>query len=60
MVPDHVDLDYLRSKIAEYRRHAQALAANKSSARLLEIARQYELRLHELESRRPAPGRGRK
>jgi hypothetical protein len=60
MVPDHVDLDYLRSKIAEYRRHAQALAAGKGAARLIEIARQYELRLNELESRRMPPPRIRK
>lgn len=53
MIPDPVDLDYLRSKIAEYRRHAQALATSKLSERLLEIARQYETRLHELEARRP-------
>ena len=52
MVPDHVDLDYLRSKIAEYRRHAQALAASKGAVCLLEIARQYELRPNELEFRR--------
>lgn len=58
MVPDRLDLDYLRGKVAEYRRHARALAAGKQSTRLLEIARQYETRLNELEARQPKPRRG--
>jgi N-methylhydantoinase A/oxoprolinase/acetone carboxylase beta subunit len=57
MMPDRVDLDYLRGKIAEYRRHAQALATTRGSERLLEIARQYETRLHELEARQPSSSR---
>lgn len=60
MTPDSVDLDYLRGKIAEYRRHAQALAASRHSARLLEIAKQYETRLQELEARQTPPRRPRK
>jgi len=52
MLPDHTDLDYLRGKIAEYRRHARALSTNKLSERLLELARQYETRLNALEAQR--------
>jgi hypothetical protein len=60
MTPDDVDLDYLRGKVAEYRRHAQALPATKLSERLLEIARQYETRLHALEGRHSPSRRARK
>lgn len=57
MTPDRVALDYLRSKAAEYRRHAQSLAAGRLSEHLLEVARLYETRLHELEASLPAPRR---
>lgn len=60
MTPDDVDLDYLRGKVAEYRRHARALPATAQSARLLEIARQYETRLHALEEQQSLPRRARK
>ncbi|HEX2117525.1 MAG TPA: hypothetical protein VHM01_24250 [Alphaproteobacteria bacterium] len=57
MAPDRVDLDYLRGKAAEYRRHAEALASRKLSAHLLELARRYEARLRDLESRQSLPRR---
>jgi hypothetical protein len=57
MAPDRVDLDYLRGKAAEYRRHAEALASCKLSAPLLELARRYEARLRDLESRQFLPRR---
>jgi hypothetical protein len=55
MTPDHADLEYLRGKAAEYRRHAEALASRKLSATLLELAKRYEARIRDLEARRPVP-----
>lgn len=57
MTPDRAALDFLQSKAAEYRRHAQSLTAGKLSDHLLEVARLYETRLHELEANLPAPRR---
>jgi hypothetical protein len=64
MVPEAADLDYLRGKAAEYRRHAQAATAARADW-LLELASRYELRVSELEAqhglrpvRRGRHGRG--
>jgi hypothetical protein len=51
-MPDRLDLDYLRSKAAEYRRHAQAAAGSHQAAWLIELASRYETRISELETRR--------
>jgi hypothetical protein len=51
MVPDRIDLDYLRTKAAEYRRHAQAATGSHQAAWLLELAARYETRVSELETR---------
>ena len=51
MAADRNDLDYLRGKAAEYRRHAEALTAGKRSESLLELAQRYEARLRDLEAR---------
>lgn len=59
MALDIADLDYLRGKAEEYRRHARTFGASKRAECLLEIARQYETRLEALETRstRPSPRR---
>jgi hypothetical protein len=57
MTPDRADLDYLRSKAAEYRRHADALASGKLSETLMVLARRYEARLRGLEARQSLPRR---
>jgi hypothetical protein len=59
MTPDRADLDYLRGKAAEYRRHAESLASDKLAEPLLELARRYEARLRDLEARNPLPRRQR-
>jgi hypothetical protein len=50
MVPDSVDLDYLRGKAAEYRRHARAAPGQHQATWLIELASRYEARVSELES----------
>jgi hypothetical protein len=57
MTPDRADRDYLRSKAAEYRRHAGALASGKLSQTLMALAQRYEARLRDLEARRSLPRR---
>lgn len=59
MVPDRIDLDYLRSKAAEYRRHAQAATGSHQAAWLLELAARYETRVSDLETRHGAVRRRR-
>jgi hypothetical protein len=57
MTPDRHDLDYLRGKVAEYRRHAEALTSGKLSESLMELAQRYEARLRDLEARQSLPRR---
>jgi hypothetical protein len=65
MVPDSVDLDYLRSKAAAYRRQAQAAPASPQAAWLLDLATRYETCINAFEprpddrKRRQAAARGR-
>lgn len=65
MVPDRVDLDYLRSKAAAYRRQAQAAPGSHQAAWLLDLAARYETRVSALEmhhtvgKRRQVPAHGR-
>ncbi len=51
MAPDRVDLDYLRSKAAVYRRQAQAAPGSHQAAWLLDLAARYETRVRALETR---------
>jgi hypothetical protein len=46
-----VAIEYLRGKAEEYRRHAQSITAGKPAARLMALAKQYEMRLTRLEAR---------